>query len=209
MCWGQGDRAQRLMTGLRERSELGIEVVGWTGQIAPASDRSPNGRVEIEMGSISAVQPPGLLTKVAILKKKAEPEELTQPTTVEGELTRDIVANHLLELARRNGVHRVIVAMPDRRGMLPVEELLDLRLAGVKVEEATSWLEKISGKIEVEHLYPSWLIFAQGFRFSPFFRVVRRLLNFSVAFVGLLLSLPLIPLHCVGSEAEFSRSGVV
>jgi sugar transferase (PEP-CTERM system associated) len=78
--------------------------------------------------------------------------------------------------------------------MLPVEELLDLRLAGVKVEEATNWLERISGKIEVEHLYPSWLIFAQGFRFSPFFRLVRRLLNFSVAFVGLLLSLPLIPL---------------
>jgi lipopolysaccharide/colanic/teichoic acid biosynthesis glycosyltransferase len=46
--------------------------------------------------------------------------------------------------------------------------LLDLRLQGVKVEEATSWLEKISGKIEVEQLYPSWLIFADGFRFSAF-----------------------------------------
>ena len=52
------------------------------------------------------------------------------------------------------GVHRVIVAMPDRRGTLPVEELLDLRLGGVKVEEATSWLEKISGRIEVEQLVP-------------------------------------------------------
>jgi exopolysaccharide biosynthesis polyprenyl glycosylphosphotransferase len=71
-------------------------------------------------------------------------------------------------------VHRVIVAMPDRRGTLPVEELLDLRLAGVKVEEATSWLEKNFGKIEVEQLYPSWLIFAEGFRFSSFFRMVRR-----------------------------------
>ena len=188
---GTGDRAQRLMTGLRERSELGIEVVGWTGQIATASDRSPSG---FEWGSIADVRPPDLQTKVSILQMKAEPEELTQPTTIEGELTRDIVANHLLGLARVNGVHRVIVAMPDRRGMLPVEELLDLRMKGVKVEEATNWLERISGKIEVEHLYPSWLIFAQGFRFSPFFRLVRRLLNFSVAFVGLLLSLPLFPL---------------
>jgi hypothetical protein len=40
-------------------------------------------------------------------------------------------------MAKGNGVHRVIVAMPDRRNTLPVEELLDLRLAGVKVEEAT------------------------------------------------------------------------
>ena len=141
---GTGDRAQRLLNGLRQRSELGIEVVGWTGNI-------------------------------------------------EGELTRETVAAHLVGLARENGVHRVIVAMLDRRGTLPVEELLNLKLAGVKVEEATSWLEKISGRIEVEHLYPSWLIFAEGFRFSTFFRVVRRALNFSVALIGLVIALPLLP----------------
>jgi sugar transferase (PEP-CTERM system associated) len=141
---GTGDRAERLVRGLRERSALGMEVVGWTGD-------------------------------------------------VEGELTRDNVASHLLGLARGRGVHRVIVAMPDRRGTLPVEELLDLRLEGVKVEEATSWLERISGKIEVEQLYPSWLIFAEGFRFSTFFRLVRRALNFSFALAGLVISLPLLP----------------
>ncbi len=141
---GTGERAQRLVRGLRERSALGVEVVGWTGD-------------------------------------------------VEGELTRDSVASHLLGLARGRGVHRVIVAMPDRRGTLPVEELLDLRLGGVKVEEATSWLERISGRIEVEHLYPSWLIFADGFRFSGFFRMVRRALNFSMALLGTVVSLPLLP----------------
>jgi len=142
---GTGERALRLVTGLRERSALGIEVVGWTGD-------------------------------------------------VEGELNRDTVASHLLGLAKgKNGVHRVIVAMPNRRGTLPVEELLDLRLGGVKVEEATSWLEKITGRIEVEQLYPSWLIFAEGFRFSSVFRLVRRAVNFSVALAGLVISLPLLP----------------
>jgi sugar transferase (PEP-CTERM system associated) len=142
---GTGERAQRLVTGLRERSTLGIEVVGWTGDVV-------------------------------------------------GELTRDTVASHLLGVAReKNGVHRVIVAMPNRRGTLPVEELLDLRLAGVKVEEATSWLEKITGRIEVEQLYPSWLIFADGFRFSSTFRLLRRGLNFTFALIGLTLSLPLLP----------------
>ena len=141
---GTGERAQRLVRGLRERAAMGIEVVGWTGD-------------------------------------------------VEGELTRETVASHLLGLAREKGVHRVIVAMPDRRGTLPVEELLDLRLGGMKVEEATSWLERISGRIEVEQLYPSWLIFAEGFRFSGFFRLVRRSLNFLVAFLGTVISLPLLP----------------
>ena len=129
---GTGERAERLVKGLRERTALGVEVVGWTGD-------------------------------------------------VDGELTRDSVASHLVGLAQGSGVHRVIVAMPDRRGTLPVEELLDLRLGGVKVEEATSWLERISGRIEVEQLYPSWLIFAEGFRFSSFFRLVRRTANFRVA----------------------------
>ncbi len=141
---GTGERAQRLLNGLRQRSELGIEVVGWTGNI-------------------------------------------------EGELTRETVAAHLLGLAQQNGVHRVIVAMPDRRKTLPVEQLLDLRLAGVKVEEATSWLEKISGRIEVEQLYPSWLIFADGFRFSSGFIILRRMFSTLVAAAGLLLALPLLP----------------
>ena len=155
---GTGDRAQRLLNGLRQRSELGIEVVGWTGGI-------------------------------------------------EGELSRETVAKHLLGLARGSGVHRVIVAMPDRRGTLPVEELLDLRLEGVKVEEATSWLEKISGRIEVEQLYPSWLIFAEGFRFSSFSRLVRRVLNFSVALIGLVISLPLVPFIAIA--IKFSSPGAV
>lgn len=145
---GTGERAQRLLNGLRQRSELGIEVVGWTGNI-------------------------------------------------EGELTRETVASHLVGLAKDKGVHRVIVAMPDRRGRLPVEELLRMRLAGVKIEEATSWLEKITGRIEVEQLYPSWLIFSEGFRFSVSFRVLRRLLNFSVALIGLVCALPLLPLICL------------
>ncbi len=142
---GTGERAERLVNGLRERATLGVEVVGWSGDLA-------------------------------------------------GSLTRDSAAAHLMGLAKgKKGVHRVIVAMTDRRGTLPVEELLELRLGGVKVEEATSWLEKITGRIEVEQLYPSWLIFAEGFRFSSTFRLIRRLVNFSVAFVGLVLSLPLLP----------------
>lgn len=140
---GTGERAERVVNGLC-RKDLGIEVVGWSGNIA-------------------------------------------------SDVTRESVASHLLNSVRESRVHRVIVAMPDRRGTLPVEELLALRLAGVTVEEATSWLEKISGRIEVEQLYPSWLIFVEGFRFSTFNRIMRRTLNFSAAFVALLFSLPLIP----------------
>ena len=114
--------------------------------------------------------------------------------TIQGALTREAVAADLVELAQERGIHRVIVAMRDRRGTLPLEELLTLRLHGVKVEEATSWLEKISGKIEVEQLYPSWLIFTEGFRHSSFNRFLHRVLNFTVALIGTVVSIPLVPL---------------
>jgi sugar transferase (PEP-CTERM system associated) len=142
---GTGERAQRLVNGLRSRTEMGIDVVGWSGN-------------------------------------------------VEGALTRDSVALHLMDLIRQQRVHRVIVAMPDRRGTLPVQELLHLRLNGIKVEEATSWLERMSGRIEVDQLYPSWLIFAEGFRFSAGLRVMRRVFSTVAAALFLLLVLPVIPL---------------
>jgi len=142
---GLGERAQRLVNGLRTRAELGVEVAGWSGN-------------------------------------------------VEGALTREAIAAHLVELIREHRVHRVIVAMEDRRGTLPVMEMLQLRLNGVTIEEATSWLEKISGRIEVDNLYPSWLIFAEGFRFSASFMLLRRLFSISVSAILLLLVLPVIPL---------------
>ena len=142
---GTGERAQRLVQGLRTRSELGVEVVGWSGN-------------------------------------------------VEGALTRESIASHMMELVRQRDVHRVIVAMPDRRGTIPVQELLQLRLGGVKVEEAMSWLEKMSGRIEVEQLYPSWLIFAGGFRFSAGFILLRRLFSVLSSALLLLVVLPVMPL---------------
>jgi sugar transferase (PEP-CTERM system associated) len=141
---GAGERARRLIQGLEERSDLGIDVVGWSGQL-------------------------------------------------ESEFSREAIASHMLSVARENKVRRLIVAMDDRRGTLPVNELLQLRLRGVRVEEATSWLEKIYGRIEVEQLNPSWLIFAEGFHFNWFKRLVRRAVNFGAAVIGLILSLPLIP----------------
>jgi sugar transferase (PEP-CTERM system associated) len=72
-------------------------------------------------------------------------------------------------------------------------EMLQLRLSGIKIEEATSWLEKISGRIEVDNLYPSWLIFAEGFRFSAGFLLLRRILAVIAAGVLLLIVLPILP----------------
>ena len=142
---GTGERAQRLVQGLRQNPELGVEVASWTGKL-------------------------------------------------EGAVTRESVAAHLTEVVTKGKVHRVVVAMPDRRGTTPMRELLELKMRGVKIEESASWLEKISGKIEIENLYPSWLVFGHGFRRSSVFQVTRRLISVVVSLIGLILTMPLIPL---------------
>jgi exopolysaccharide biosynthesis polyprenyl glycosylphosphotransferase len=62
------------------------------------------------------------------------------------------------------------------------------------IEDATALLEKISGRIEVEELYPSWLIFSEGFRLSPVPMAVRRLVSLLASLVCLLVLAPLFPL---------------
>jgi sugar transferase (PEP-CTERM system associated) len=108
--------------------------------------------------------------------------------------TREALATSLMDQVRKRDVDRVIVALGDRRGTMPVRELLELRLNGIKVEDATAIMEKISGKIEVDSLYPSWLIFSQGFRLNPTFMLARRLVSLAVSFICLVVISPLIPL---------------
>ncbi|HEX5481600.1 MAG TPA: TIGR03013 family XrtA/PEP-CTERM system glycosyltransferase [Terriglobia bacterium] len=110
-----------------------------------------------------------------------------------GSLTREQLASQLIGLKEKDAVDHVIVAMGDGRGKMPVRELLDLRLSGIKIDDATALLEKISGKIEIHELHPSWLIFSEGFRLNYSFLLIRRVVSFLFALSGLVISLPLIP----------------
>ena len=90
-------------------------------------------------------------------------------------------------------IDRVIVAMENRRESLPIRELLDLRLCGVVVENSSAIMERLSGRLPLDGLYPSTLIFAEGFRVRPSQQLVRRILSFAVSLVALLICLPFIP----------------
>src|SRR5439155_20087659 len=66
-------------------------------------------------------------------------------------------------IVRARRVDRVVVDLADARGKLPMGKLLDMRLAGVAFEHLTSVYEEYTGKIAVENLRPSWLVFSSGF----------------------------------------------
>jgi sugar transferase (PEP-CTERM system associated) len=109
-------------------------------------------------------------------------------------LTRESLGGILLETARKGSVKRVIVALDERRSRMPVEQLLDLRMQGVRIEDGTTILEKISGQIEVDALHPSWLIFGEGFRLKPKHWLVRDSVSTVLAVSLCIITLPIIPL---------------
>ena len=90
-------------------------------------------------------------------------------------------------------VDRVIVALEDRRGEFPVDELLRLRFNGVVIEDAGSLLERLTGKLHLDGLHPSSFIYSEGFRVKPSQQIARRIVSTLAAGVGLLLFLPFFP----------------
>src|SRR5258708_14458946 len=91
-------------------------------------------------------------------------------------------------------VDRVIVALEDGRGELPVRELLKLRFNGIVVEDSAALLERLTGKLHLNGLSPSSFIFSEGFRLKTSQQLARRLVSTLTAAIGLLLFLPLFPL---------------
>jgi len=90
-------------------------------------------------------------------------------------------------------IDRVIVAMENRRGAMPVRELLDLRLRGVIIEDSSVLLERLLGRLPLDGLNPSSLIFTHGFNVKASQQILRRIVSMVVSFIGLLMCLPFIP----------------
>ncbi len=96
----------------------------------------------------------------------------------------------LPDLVAKYRVDRVVVELQDRRGKLPVDELLRIRTQGIEVEDATSFYERVSGKVAIENLKPSWMIFNPGFHFSRRKLAQKHFLAAVVSVLFLLLYLP-------------------
>jgi len=104
------------------------------------------------------------------------------------------LSKELRRIVSDNDVDEVVVELQDRRGRLPVDELLSLKTRGVRVQEATSLYERVTGKISIENLKPSWMLFGDGFEVSRSVLIGKQIVSFSVSLLLLVLFLPLFPL---------------
>lgn len=98
----------------------------------------------------------------------------------------------LWDLVRRHGINEIIVGVRDRRnGGLPIEELLECRLHGVRVTYLTDFFERETGQIRVESLNTSWLIFSEGFRRNSVRNIVKRTFDFLASSALLAVTAPI------------------
>jgi sugar transferase (PEP-CTERM system associated) len=105
-------------------------------------------------------------------------------------------------IVRARAVDRVVVSLADARGKLPMDKLLEMKLEGVTFDHLPSVYEDYTGKIAVESLRPSWLIFSRGFRKSSVLQAAKRTLDVVSAVIGLVVGLPLMLLVAAAVKAS-------
>jgi len=106
------------------------------------------------------------------------------------------------DVVMRERPDRIIVAMPDRRGNLPVSALLACRFRGVQVEEGTRAYERFTRRLAVQSLTPSALIFGDGFHVSRAQLAIKRVVSVAVASTALVVTAPLIAVIAIVIKLE-------
>jgi len=101
------------------------------------------------------------------------------------------VYEDLPRLMETHKVDRIVVGLQDRRGKLPIRELLDFKTRGVAVEDATTFYERVAGKIPIENLKPSWMVFNTGFSVTRGALFKKRILSLLVSSVMLVVTSPI------------------
>jgi len=110
--------------------------------------------------------------------------------------------NSIADIALEYGADEIIVAMDNRRGNLPIRELLDAKLKGIDVVDLLEFLERETGKIRIDLVNPGWLIFSPGFRITPFRRFNSRVVDIVVSGGIILLTWPVMLLVALAIKLE-------
>jgi len=108
----------------------------------------------------------------------------------------------LLDLCDRYEVHEIVMAMEDRRRGFPLRELLECRIAGIEVTELLTFLERATGRVRIDALNPSWMIFGEGFRRDPLRLLSARLLDLLASLLTVVVSLPVMVVTALAIKLE-------
>jgi exopolysaccharide biosynthesis polyprenyl glycosylphosphotransferase len=213
LIMGSGGPGKSLAWEIAQRPELNVKVLGFLEEDVPAPKRVPvsaaiaeNNRYDdhaAEYGigrarharfaasgkllQLNFASPAGVMASGAVvaaaLESPPEPAEVAFP--VLGRV-KDV---ERLAVARQ--ADTVVLSLAERRAQMPLKELLNLKFLGVQVEEAHKTYERVTGRILLDELSPSWLILSEGFRKSRAVLAAKRSVDMVLALLGLVIVGPL------------------
>jgi len=102
--------------------------------------------------------------------------------------------DELSEAIKREKAQKLVVSLTERRGIMPVKDILSCKLGGLEVVDAVSFYEQMTGKLLIENIQPSWFIYSNGFRVTNLMRVQKRVFDLIFSLFGLLCAAPVFPL---------------
>jgi len=110
--------------------------------------------------------------------------------------------DELEEVVDQRGVRRIVVTMGDRRGKLKVDKLLKLKTQGVYIQDGPEYYESITGKIPLDSLRLSWLLFSPGFHVRTALRLYKRVFSLVLGGVAILLTSPIMLLAVIAIRLD-------
>lgn len=111
-------------------------------------------------------------------------------------------ATTLEAAAEAQAATRIVVALEDRRGVMPVRELVSLRVQGVKVQDAHTAISELSGRVWLKTIRPSWFVFSEGFHRSKITLGIKRAVDVTFATLGLIVSAPIMLLVAIAIKLD-------
>lgn len=100
---------------------------------------------------------------------------------------------------------KIIVALDERRRVLPVRELVRLRMEGIVIEDAHTAMTALSGRVSLATVQPSWFVFSEGFRRSRITLAMKRTLDLVCALVGLIVAMPVMLITAIAIVVDSGR----
>lgn len=125
-----------------------------------------------------------------------ETQRMPDNSQSQGMISKEAYEN-ICQLAKQKGIKKIVVALKEKRGAFPVQELLECRVNGIDIIEGNSFYEMLTGKLIVEQINPSWLIFSQGFQKTWSQKIFKRMIDLILSTLMLAGLSPLIFLTAI------------
>ena len=110
--------------------------------------------------------------------------------------------NDLQEIVEQRNARRIVITMGDRRGKLRVQELLKLKTRGVYIQDGPEYYESITGKIPLESLRLSWLLFSPGFHVRAALRLYKRMFSLLLGSMAIVITSPIMLLAAIAIRLD-------